>query len=307
MWLDLATRPPPRSAPPFTAEAPVVSTTAPFAAFEWLIAWRYLRARRKEGGISVIAWYALIGVMLGVATLIVVQAVMIGFREEFTDRILGANAHVTVYYATDDRRERRPSRLIPDYDELAERLAAVPGVTTAAPLIRGQVMVSANGRASGVEVIGIRLADLEAVPLVAHPETAAGDLADFGAGIAIGNGVARDLGVGVGDTVTLISPEGMDTPFGTQPRVSDYEVVYVFGVGRYDIDKTRVYMPFDEAQSFFDREGAADEIEVMVADPDRVEELEPALAAAAGPRAAALDLARRLGRLSRTRSTPSGG
>ena len=119
----------------------------PFAAFEWLIAWRYLRARRKEGGISVIAWYSLIGVMLGVATLIVVQAVMIGFREEFTDRILGANAHITVYYAPDET-----GQLIGDYDDLTARIAAVPGVTHAAPLIRGQVMASANGRAAGVEV-----------------------------------------------------------------------------------------------------------------------------------------------------------
>ena len=261
------------------------SSPPPFAAFEWQIAWRYLRARRKEGGISVIAWYALVGVMLGVATLIVVQAVMIGFREEFTDRILGANAHVTVYYATEADANGTPSRLIPDYDELAARLAAVPGVTHAAPLVRGQVMIAANGRASGVEVIGTRAEDLATVPLVAHPEAAAGDLGRFGEGIAIGTGVARDLGVGVGDTVTLIAPEGMDTPFGTQPRVSDYEVVYVFGVGRFDIDKTRVYMPLAEAQSFFDREGAADEIEVMVERPDRVEEIEPALAAAAGPRA----------------------
>ena len=160
----------------------------------------------------------------------------------------------------------------------------MPGVTRAAPLIRGQVMVSANGRASGVEVIGIRPADLEAVPLVAHPETAAGDLAGSTQGIAIGAGVARELGVGVGDVVTLVSPEGMDTPFGTQPRISDYAVVYVFGVGRFDIDRTRVYMPFAEAQSYFDREGAADEIEVMVADPDRGRAAAPA--AARGGRAA---------------------
>ena len=225
------------------------SSTAPFSAFEWLIAWRYLRARRKEGGISVIAWYALIGVMLGVATLIVVQAVMIGFREEFTDRILGANAHVTVYYATAPDEGGTPSRLIVDYDDLARRLAAVAGVTRTAPLIRGQVMASANGRAAGVEVIGSRLADLEAVPLIAHPETATGALADLERGVALGSGVARELGVGVGDFVTLVSPEGMDTPFGTQPRISDYPVAYVFGVGRYDIDRTRVYMPFDEAQA----------------------------------------------------------
>jgi lipoprotein-releasing system permease protein len=257
----------------------VPSSPPPFAAFEWQIAWRYLRARRKEGGISVIAWYALVGVMLGVATLIIVQAVMVGFREEFTDRILGTSAHVTVYYAPDET-----GRLIGDYDALAARVAEVPGVTRAAPLIRGQVMASANGRASGVEVIGIRPEDLSAVPLVAHPETAAGSLADFQQGIAIGSGVARELGVGVGDFVTLVSPEGMDTPFGTQPRISDYRVGYVFGVGRFDIDRTRVYMPFAEAQSYFNREGAADEIEAMTEDPGRVEALVAPIAAAAGPR-----------------------
>ena len=262
----------------------MTTSPPPFAAFEWLIAWRYLRARRREGGISVIAWYALIGVMLGVATLIVVQAVMFGFREEFTDRILGANAHVTVYYAPETDANGNPGRLIADYDDLAARLAAVPGVTHAAPLIRGQVMLSAHGRASGVEVIGTRLADLEAVPLVAHPETAVGELARLGEGVAIGTGVARELGVGIGDVITLISPEGMDTPFGTQPRISDYPVVYIFGVGRFDIDRTRVYMPFAEAQSFFDREGAADEIEVMVEHPDRIDAMVPALAEAAGPR-----------------------
>jgi lipoprotein-releasing system permease protein len=256
----------------------------PFAAFEWQIAWRYLRARRREGGISVIAWYALVGVMLGVATLIVVQAVMIGFREEFTDRILGANAHVTVYYAPEPDANGVSSRLITDFNALAERLTTVPGVTHAAPLVRGQVMLSANGRAAGVEIIGTRLADLETVPLVVHPETAAGDLSRLDEGVAIGSGVARELGVGVGDTITVISPEGMDTPFGTQPRISDYEVVYVFGVGRFDIDRTRVYMPFAEAQSFFDREGAADEIEVMVEHPARIEEMIPAIAEAAGPR-----------------------
>ena len=255
----------------------------PFAAFEWLIAWRYLRARRREGGISVIAWYALIGVMLGVATLIVVQAVMIGFREEFTDRILGANAHATIYQTGFDA-EGQPDRLIRDYDALTAKLAAVPGVTTAAPLIRVQVMAAANGRAAGVEVIGMRPDDLARVPLVAHPETAMGSLADLDQGIAIGTGVARTLGVGVGDAISLISPEGMDTPFGNQPRINDYTVTYIFGVGRYDIDSTRAYMPFAEAQSFFNREDGADEIEVMVAQPDRIHTLVPALQEASAPR-----------------------
>ncbi len=254
----------------------------PFASFEWAIAWRYLRARRREGGISVIAWYALLGVMLGVATLIVVQAVMIGFREEFTDRIIGANAHVTVYKSFGVDELGNPDRMIADYDGLAERLAAVPGVTATAPLVRGQVMASGGERAAGVEVIGVRLEDLRNTPLVADPEVVAGDLDRLDEGIAIGTGVARELGVGVGDVVSLISPQGMDTPFGTQPRINDYEVVYIFGVGRFDIDRTRVYMPFAEAQLYFNREGGADEIEVMVEAPDRVDELRQPLIAAAG-------------------------
>ena len=133
------------------------------------------------------------------------------------------------------------------------------------------------------------------MPLVAHPETAAGDLAGFGEGIAIGSGVARELGVGVGDVVTLVSPEGMDTPFGTQPRISDYEVAYVFGVGRFDIDRVRVYMPFEEAQAYFNREGAADEIEVMVEDPAAVERRRAGDRRGGGAAGAGLDLARRLG------------
>ncbi len=257
----------------------------PFAAFEWLIAWRYLRARRREGGISVIAWYALIGVMLGVATLIVVQAVMIGFREEFTDRILGANAHVSIYQLPDVDELGAASRLIRDYDTVTAAVAAVPGVTRAAPLIRGQVMASAMGRASGVEVLGTRAEDLSQVPLIAAPEVFMGDLGRFEAGVAIGVGVARELGLGVGDIVTLISPEGLDTPFGTQPRISDYEVVFVFGVGRFDIDRTRIYMPLTEAQSYFNREGGADEIEVFATDPMRIDALRVPLAAAAGERA----------------------
>ncbi|TPE52170.1 lipoprotein-releasing ABC transporter permease subunit [Amaricoccus solimangrovi] len=260
------------------------ASTPPFSAFEWLIAWRYLRARRREGGISVIAWYALIGVMLGVATLIVVQAVMYGFREEFTEKILGANAHVTVYAAPSFDAEGNPDRLIADYDGWTARIGAIPGVTSAAPMIRGQVMISAHGRALGVEVMGIRPADLGEVPLLVHPEVQQGNLGDFGEGVAIGSGVARELGVTVGDVVTLISPDGMDTPFGTQPRINDYTVEYIFGMGRYDIDRTRVYMPFAEAQGYFNREAGADEIDVMVANPDRVEDLRAPLLAATAPR-----------------------
>jgi lipoprotein-releasing system permease protein len=146
----------------------------------------------------------------------------------------------------------------------------VPGVTHAAAVIRGQVMASAQGRNAGVEVIGIEAGDLAQVPLVAQPEMARGDIANFGSGIAIGSGVARELGVTVGDRIRLISPDGARTAFGTSPRVSAYEVVYIFQVGRWDIDRVRVYMPFAEAQSYFNRDGVADEIEVIVEDPEEV-------------------------------------
>jgi lipoprotein-releasing system permease protein len=274
------------AAGPAEPERPEASGQAgaprPFAAFEWAIAWRYLRATRKDGGISVVAGYALVGVMLGVATLIVVQAVMIGFREEFTDRILGANPHVQVFSEPYLDEWGAVSQLIRDYDSVAERIAAAPGVVRAAPVVRGQVMASTPGRNAGVEVTGIRPEDLASVPLVASPESGWGDLGRLGEGVAIGAGVARELGIGVGDVITLISPDGMDTPFGTQPRINDYEVVYVFQVGRWDIDRIRVYMPLEEAQLFFDRDEGADEIEATVERPAEVDRYRGPIAAAAG-------------------------
>ena len=257
----------------------------PFAAHEWLIAWRYLRARRQQGGISVIAWYALIGVMLGVATLIVVQAVMVGFREEFSARILGSNAHVTVYSETYRDENGNTSRLIPNFDAVTAAVRDIPGVTHAAPMVRGQVMISAGDRNAGIDLRGERLDDIRALPLVASPEKSFGTIDGLSTGIAIGSGVARELGVGVGDLVSVISPNGMQTPFGTTPRINDYEIAYIFQVGRYDIDQTRAYLPLEEAQVFFGREGAADEIEVLVDNPSEVDDMRAPLQEALGPSA----------------------
>ncbi|MGR3454711.1 lipoprotein-releasing ABC transporter permease subunit [Pseudooceanicola sp.] len=256
--------------------------TSPFAPFEFMIAWRYLRARRSEGGVSVMTWISLIGIALAVFALIATLAVRSGFRAEFVDTILGANAHVTVYPQAVQDANGRVTREIPEYQAMADRIAAVPGVTRAAPLIKGQVMANANSRNAGVEVFGIANNDLLTIPRIADPETSYGDIARFGEGIAIGSGVARELGVTVGDTVRLISPDGVKTAFGTSPRVNAYEVVYVFTAGRYDIDRTRVYMPFAEAQSYFNREGAADEIEVMVQDAEHVEDSVGPVSGAAG-------------------------
>ncbi|WP_299960037.1 lipoprotein-releasing ABC transporter permease subunit [uncultured Roseobacter sp.] len=263
----------------------MASSTAPFAPFEWMIAWRYLRARRAEGGVSVMTWISLIGITLAVFALIATLAVRSGFRAEFVDTILGANAHVTIYSLGQVTENGQIDRSITDYEALAESLAAVPGVTRAAPLIKGQVMAANQGRNAGVEIFGIDAADLQTLPRIADPETARGDIADFDAGIALGSGVARELGVGIGDKVRLISPNGVKTAFGTSPRVNAYDVTYIFSAGRYDIDRTRAYLPFSEAQLFFNREGLADEIEVMVEVPEQVDALSPALLAAAGERA----------------------
>ncbi len=249
----------------------MATTPPPFSRFEWMIAWRYLRARRSEGGVSVMTWISLIGITLAVFALIATLAVRSGFRSEFVSTILGANAHVTVYSYGEVNAAGRVDRTLKDYDALADRLAAVPGVVRAAPLIKGQVMAARQQRNAGVEVFGISSTDIQGIPGVSQSTDAIGDLGRFEAGIAIGSGVARELGVTVGDRIKLISPNGVKTAFGTSPRVNAYEVVYVFTAGRYDIDRTRVYMPFAEAQSYFNREGVADQIEVMVEDPENVD------------------------------------
>lgn len=263
----------------------MATRTAPFAAFEFMIAWRYLRARRSEGGVSVMTWISLIGIMLGVAALIITLAVRAGFRAEFVDTILGSNAHVTVYSQPEEVAPDTGifSPLMRDYQERAARIAAIPGVTRAAPQIRGQVMATFNDRSNVAEVFGISLADLKTIPRIANPESGYGDLDAFGQGIAMGAEMARELGVSVGDKVLLMSPNGVKTAFGSSPRVNGYDVVYIFSSGRYDIDKTRIYMPFTEAQAFFNREGGADEISVDVTDPEKVDDWSDQLYQAGGP------------------------
>ncbi|MGP1358503.1 lipoprotein-releasing ABC transporter permease subunit [Roseicyclus sp.] len=261
----------------------MAATPRPFAGFEFLIAWRYLRARRAEGGVSVMTWISFLGIALAVAALIATLAVRSGFRHEFVGTILGANPHISVYDQVETTAAGQVDRVMEDYEAVAQAVAQVPGVIHAAAVIRGQVMATAGGRNAGVEVVGIAPEDLAEVPLVAEPEVARGDIGRFPEGIAIGSGVARELGVGIGDRVRLISPDGARTPFGTSPRVSAYEVVYIFQVGRWDIDRIRVYMPFGEAQTYFNRDGVADEIEVMLAEPEEVRRMiVPILQAAGG-------------------------
>ena len=244
---------------------------APFSRYEWMIAWRYLRARRAEGGVSVMTWISLIGIALAVFALIATMSVRAGFRAEFVDTILGANAHVTVYNALHVDETGRETQAISDFSAITERVVAIPGVTRAAPLVRGQVMANNRDRTVGVDAYGITREDLAGLPRIAAPEDQVGTLDGFDPGLAIGSGVARELGLTVGDTLRIISPTGVRTAFGTSPRVNSYQVGYIFTAGRFDIDRTRVYMPFDQAQEFFNRDGAADEIEVMVEEPELVD------------------------------------
>ncbi|MBT0780925.1 lipoprotein-releasing ABC transporter permease subunit [Paracoccus sp. pheM1] len=268
-----------------------MASPAPFSRFEFMIAWRYLRARRAEGGVSVMTWISLLGITLGVMALIATLAVRAGFRAEFVDTILGANAHSTVYYAPTqiyneltEETYVTPGR-VEDYDAVAARIAQIPGVIRTVPAVRAQVMARQGDAASLGDVHGITLDALKEMSGIADPQSALGNLDDFDRGIAIGIGMARDLGLGVGDRLQLVAPEGAKTPFGTTPRVESFEVVYIFSAGRYDVDKARIYMPMAEAQSFFNREGQVDEIGVYVADPERIDDWTMPLLQAAGERA----------------------
>jgi lipoprotein-releasing system permease protein len=237
-----------------------------FNAFERMMAMRYLRARRQEGFISVIAGFSLLGIALGVATLIIVMSVMNGFRAELLGRILGLNGHITVsaYGAP-----------IPDYVQLTERLRQVPQVVSAAPLIEGQVLATApNGAAGGALVRGLRPEDLKAKSLIANA-IKRGSLDQFaGEDVAvIGARMADRFRIAVGDNVTLISPQGNVTAFGTVPRMRAYRVVAIFDVGMYEYDNTFVYLPLEAAQIFFRLGDGVSGIELMIENPDRVRDV----------------------------------
>ena len=244
----------------------------PFASYEWKIAWRYLRAKRAEGGVSVMTWISLIGITLAVFALVATLSVRSGFRTEIVDTILGSNSHITLYKILTKDQYGNIDRGFEDYDEVASSLLSLPGVKRSAPLIRSQIMATYDNRNIGLEVFGISYKNLLGLERIAKPEQYSGDINDFENGISIGSGVARELGVQVGDKIKLISPNGVRTAFGTSPRVKQFEIVYIFTAGRYDIDRTRSYLPFSIAQEYFNREGLADEIEVLLDNPSNLTE-----------------------------------
>jgi lipoprotein-releasing system permease protein len=250
------------------------SGTKPFSLFEWMLAGRYLRTRRREGFVSVIAGFSFLGITLGVATLIVVLSVMNGFRKELLDKIVGINGHIFVAPIESP---------LTDYVEVANRIAAVPGVRRAIPLVEGQAFGSSQYNGSGVLVRGIRAEDLQRIEHIAS-NLRQGTLENFseGEGVVIGRRLAESLSLQAGDTLTLITPRGAATPFGTAPRVKGYPVKAVFEIGMSEFDATFVFMPLAEAQSYFNRTEDVQLIEVYLDNADRVDEARASIEEAAG-------------------------
>ncbi|MFO1247970.1 MAG: lipoprotein-releasing ABC transporter permease subunit [Alphaproteobacteria bacterium] len=246
-----------------------------------MIAARYLRAKRQESFISVISLFSLIGIALGVATLIIVMSVMNGFKVELLKSILGLSGHVTIQSELGN---------MANYDAVTARILKVPGVTRATPVVDGQVMASQNNANLGVIVRGIRQKDLASLKVVAD-KLRAGSLPYFAGddAVIVGAGLAAKLGVQVNGEITLIAPKGNVTPFGTTPRVKTYHVISVFRIGNTLYDNNYIFMPLEEAQNYFDFGDKVSGVEVMLDDAEHDDKpMLDALAKAAGPTAQAV-------------------
>ncbi|MEM7226914.1 MAG: lipoprotein-releasing ABC transporter permease subunit [Pseudomonadota bacterium] len=239
-----------------------------FNPFERMMALRYLRARRQEGFISVIAVISLIGIALGVATLIIVMAVMNGFRVDLLARIIGLNGHLTVY----------SDQPIKDYDQLRDGLLTVKGVTAVVPQIQSQAVVQIHNSLQGVIVRGMSKADLESRDMITENISPGALKAYEGDNVLVGRKLARRLGLGVGDPITLIAPRTSPSPIGFVPRRKTYRIGGTFEVGMFEYDTSFIYMPLQTAQIFFRQDYNTDPttvnaIEVFVDDPEELEEI----------------------------------
>ena len=248
-----------------------------FTGFEWMVAMRYLGARRQEGFVSVIAVFSFLGITLGVAALIIVMAVMNGFRHDLLSRILGVNGHVTVYGFNGE---------LIDFDPLAGELLGLDEVLRATPIIDGQVLAtSPRGLTSGAMVRGLRPADLARHEVIAEAMTAGAlDAFAAGEGVLVGQRLAQRLGLAIGDRITLLSPKGMPTVFGTVPRSAAYTVAGTFHIGMYEYDSSFIFMPLETAQIYFRMKDAVTGIELMVADPMAIKATSRAVIAMVGGR-----------------------
>lgn len=231
-----------------------------FSPFEFMLAGRYLRARKAEGFVSVIAGFSFLGIMLGVATLIIVMSVMNGFRHELITRILGLNGHMSVY----------TNMPLQDYNELTLRISDVEGVQSVAPIIESQVLISVNNSASGALVRGMRAEDFAKKPIIST-SIKSGELSDFtDGGVAIGAKMAQKFGLVVGDPITLLAPKGKAGPFGTIPRSRTFTVAMIFDVGMFEYDSGFVFMPLDSAQVFFQMPQGVSSLEIMTENPSHI-------------------------------------
>jgi lipoprotein-releasing system permease protein len=257
----------------------------PFSAWERSIASRYLRAKRRHGGVALISIISYVGISLAVGVLIIVMSVMNGFRTELLSRILGFNGHVYV---------SGPAINGPNREAMIARLRSVPGVVHVAPVVEAQGMVTGPAQITGGIVRGLRPADLLATPIVAD-NVKQGSLRGFGEGeyggdlVLVGSRLAETVGVKAGDPISIISPSGDPTVFGSTPRRKTYTVGGVFSVGMSEYDAAFLYMPLEQAQLFFGRDTAVDTIEVNLADPDAIDRVKPAVVQAAGPGAIVTD------------------
>jgi lipoprotein-releasing system permease protein len=236
--------------------------TRPFAPFEWMIAARYLRARRKTSFVSVIALFSFLGIVLGVATLIVVMSVMNGFHKELLDKIVGINGHVFLQAADSQ---------FTDYDEVVKEVAAVPGVELAVPMIESPAAASTASMAFAL-VRGIREADIKRLPGIAHNvKLGTLDGFDTAGGVAIGQRLAENLGLRIGDKVKILIANGAQTPFGVTPRTKVYPVVAIFQIGMAEFDNLFIYMALPEAQAFFNKDNEASVIEIFLRKPEELD------------------------------------
>ncbi|QIG91314.1 MULTISPECIES: lipoprotein-releasing ABC transporter permease subunit [unclassified Bradyrhizobium] len=247
------------------------SQTAPFAPFEWMLSARYLRARRREGFISVIAGFSFLGIMLGVATLIIVMAVMNGFRKELLGKILGLNGDILI---------QPVERPLTDWQDVAERISQLQGIRLAVPVVDGMALASSSN-ASGVLVRGIRAADLSRLPSVSNTIKGSIEHFDEGQGIVIGRRLADQLSAHVGDGITLVAQRGATTPMGIMPRIKKYPISAVFEIGMSEYDSGLIFMPIIEAQAYFNRGKNVTGIEVFTTDPDRVDQFRKTVTEAA--------------------------
>ncbi len=251
-----------------------------FSPIERMMAWRYLRARKAEGFVSVIAGFSFLGIMLGVATLIIVMSVMNGFRAELVDRILGLNGHLNVYSAAGP---------LDNYMSLVNAIEQVDGVESVRPMVEGQVLITVNGNASGALVRGLSREDFATKPLISD-SIIEGSLTNFQAEqIAIGVKMAERMNLKLGDQITVLAPKGKASPFGTIPRSRSYEIGLIFDVGMYEYNNGFIFMDLTSAQTFFQRKGRVNSLEVMADSPAVADKIKGQLQEAIGDRAQIYD------------------